>query len=179
MLQISNLTYNAWGRQFLDDASVSLPPGSKVGLVGRNGIGKSTLLRHLVRRRLSAPTTGSTLWAAVSPWRAHTPGALIRQLVQDRPDATPATAADPTPDDLLDALLAAVTTPAESSTEVPGDTAGLIAVDDADLADLDLHGFAADAASELFAAAGEAPGETQTEARDALRLLHRLVGTPR
>ena len=51
--------------------------------------------------------------------------------------------------------------------------------DDADLADLDLHGFAADAASELFAAAGEAPGETQTEARDALRLLHRLVGTPR
>ncbi|OCH79226.1 LuxR family transcriptional regulator [Gordonia sp. UCD-TK1] len=106
-----------------------------LAVTGDPGIGKSTLLRHLVRRRLSAPTTGSTLWAAVSPWRAHTPGALIRQLVQDRPDATPATAADPTPDDLLDALLAAVTTPAESSTEVPGDTAGLIAVDDADLAD--------------------------------------------
>ena len=106
-----------------------------LAVTGSPGIGKSTLLRHLVRRRLSAPTTGSTLWAAVSPWRAHTPGALIRQLVQDRPDATPATAADPTPDDLLDALLAAVTTPAESSTEVPGDTAGLIAVDDADLAD--------------------------------------------
>ena len=27
MLQIKNLTYNAWGREFLDDASVSLPPG--------------------------------------------------------------------------------------------------------------------------------------------------------
>ena len=44
MLQITNLTFNAWGRQFLDVASVSLPPGAKVGLVGRNGIGKSTLL---------------------------------------------------------------------------------------------------------------------------------------
>ena len=48
MLQISNLTYNAWGRQFLDDASVSLPPGSKVGLVGRNGIGKSTLFKLIL-----------------------------------------------------------------------------------------------------------------------------------
>ena len=43
MLQITDLTFNAWGRKFLVDASVSLPPGSKVGLVGRNGIGKSTL----------------------------------------------------------------------------------------------------------------------------------------
>ncbi|WP_349311266.1 ATP-binding cassette domain-containing protein [Brevundimonas subvibrioides] len=48
MLQITNLTFNAWGRQFLDDASVSLPPGSKVGLVGRNGIGKSTLFKIIL-----------------------------------------------------------------------------------------------------------------------------------
>ena len=48
MLQISNLTFNAWGRQFLDDASVSLPPGAKVGLVGRNGIGKSTLFKIIL-----------------------------------------------------------------------------------------------------------------------------------
>ncbi|HUH24318.1 MAG TPA: ATP-binding cassette domain-containing protein, partial [Brevundimonas sp.] len=48
MLQITNLTFNAWGRQFLDDASVSLPPGSKVGLVGRNGIGKSTLFKLIL-----------------------------------------------------------------------------------------------------------------------------------
>ncbi len=53
MLQITNLTFNAWGRQFLDDASVSLPPGSKVGLVGRNGIGKSTLFK-LVLGELAA-----------------------------------------------------------------------------------------------------------------------------
>lgn len=48
MLQITNLTFNAWGRRFLDDASVSLPPGSKVGLVGRNGIGKSTLFKIIL-----------------------------------------------------------------------------------------------------------------------------------
>ena len=48
MLQITNLTYNAWGRAFLDNASVSLPPGAKVGLVGRNGIGKSTLFKLIL-----------------------------------------------------------------------------------------------------------------------------------
>jgi ATP-binding cassette subfamily F protein 3 len=48
MLQITDLTFNAWGRKFLVDASVSLPPGSKVGLVGRNGIGKSTLFKLIL-----------------------------------------------------------------------------------------------------------------------------------
>ena len=48
MLQITDLTFNAWGRKFLEDASVSLPPGSKVGLVGRNGIGKSTLFKLIL-----------------------------------------------------------------------------------------------------------------------------------
>src|SRR3989344_5634010 len=48
MLQIPNLPFNAWGRQFLDDASVSMPPGAKVGLVGRNGIGKSTLFKIIL-----------------------------------------------------------------------------------------------------------------------------------
>ena len=45
MLQINDLTFNAWGRRFFDKASVSLPPGAKVGLVGRNGVGKSTLFK--------------------------------------------------------------------------------------------------------------------------------------
>jgi DNA repair exonuclease SbcCD nuclease subunit len=48
--------------------------------------------------------------------------------------------------------------------------------DDADLAELDLHGFAADAARELFGAVLEGGDE---DARDALRLLHRLVGAER
>ena len=45
MLQIENLVFNGWGRRFFDSASVSLPAGAKVGLVGRNGVGKSTLFK--------------------------------------------------------------------------------------------------------------------------------------
>lgn len=45
MLQIDSLVFNAWGRQFFNRASVSLPNPSKVSLVGRNGVGKSTLFK--------------------------------------------------------------------------------------------------------------------------------------
>ena len=48
MLQINDLTFNAWGRRFFDHASVSLPPGAKVGLIGRNGVGKSTLFKLIL-----------------------------------------------------------------------------------------------------------------------------------
>ncbi|MBU2135295.1 MAG: ATP-binding cassette domain-containing protein, partial [Alphaproteobacteria bacterium] len=45
MLQIQDLVFDAWGRRFFDGASVTLPRNAKVGLVGRNGIGKSTLFK--------------------------------------------------------------------------------------------------------------------------------------
>ncbi|MBE7213178.1 MAG: ABC-F family ATP-binding cassette domain-containing protein, partial [Gluconacetobacter diazotrophicus] len=45
MLNIDNITLNAWGRRFFERASASLPNPSKVGLVGRNGVGKSTLFK--------------------------------------------------------------------------------------------------------------------------------------
>ncbi|GGD33131.1 ABC-F family ATP-binding cassette domain-containing protein [Aureimonas glaciei] len=48
MLQITNLVFNGWGRKFFDDASVLLPVGAKVGLVGRNGVGKSTLFKLIL-----------------------------------------------------------------------------------------------------------------------------------
>jgi len=48
MLQIDNLVFNGWGRRFFDSASVSLPVGAKVGLVGRNGVGKSTLFKLIL-----------------------------------------------------------------------------------------------------------------------------------
>ncbi|MFZ5671083.1 MAG: ABC-F family ATP-binding cassette domain-containing protein [Pseudomonadota bacterium] len=54
MLQITDLTFDAWGRRFLEKASVALPPGAKVGLVGRNGVGKSTLFK-LITGELHAP----------------------------------------------------------------------------------------------------------------------------
>ncbi len=45
MLQIDGLVFNAWGRRFFDRASVMLNARDKVGLVGRNGVGKSTLFK--------------------------------------------------------------------------------------------------------------------------------------
>ena len=45
MLHIQDLVFDAYGRRFFDHASVALPPGAKVGLVGRNGAGKTTLFR--------------------------------------------------------------------------------------------------------------------------------------
>src|ERR1700691_2674538 len=48
MLQIDNLVFNGWGRRFFDRASVMVPVGAKVGLIGRNGVGKSTLFRLIM-----------------------------------------------------------------------------------------------------------------------------------
>ena len=48
MLQIDNLVFNAWNRRFFDSASVTLPLGAKVGLIGRNGVGKSTLFKLIL-----------------------------------------------------------------------------------------------------------------------------------
>ncbi len=48
MLQIHDLTFDSWGRRFFDHATVSLPVGAKVGLVGRNGVGKSTLFKLIL-----------------------------------------------------------------------------------------------------------------------------------
>ncbi len=47
MLKISNLNYSIEGRSLFDNASLTLPTGSKAGFVGRNGSGKTTLFRIL------------------------------------------------------------------------------------------------------------------------------------
>ena len=56
MLQITDLSFNAWGRRFFDQAHARIPDGAKVGLVGRNGTGKTTLFK-LILGELS-PLTG-------------------------------------------------------------------------------------------------------------------------
>src|SRR3981081_2519672 len=48
MLQIDNLVFNGWGRRVFGSATGSLPVGAKVGLVGRNGVGKSTLFKLIL-----------------------------------------------------------------------------------------------------------------------------------
>lgn len=45
MLHINDLTFRIEGRLLLDSATAGIPTGHKVGLVGRNGTGKTTLLK--------------------------------------------------------------------------------------------------------------------------------------
>ena len=42
MLTINGITVRLGGRTILDRATAAIPPGSRVGLIGRNGAGKST-----------------------------------------------------------------------------------------------------------------------------------------
>ena len=48
MLKINDLTYRIGERVLLDQVSAAIHPGAKVGLVGRNGTGKTTLFRLIV-----------------------------------------------------------------------------------------------------------------------------------
>ena len=47
MIQITDMTFRIAGRTLFEEASATIPDGHKVGLVGRNGTGKSTLLKLL------------------------------------------------------------------------------------------------------------------------------------
>jgi len=52
VLHINDLTYHIEGRVLFDKATLAINKGMKVGLVGRNGTGKSTLFR-LVKQDIS------------------------------------------------------------------------------------------------------------------------------
>ncbi|WP_281994729.1 ABC-F family ATP-binding cassette domain-containing protein [Ruegeria faecimaris] len=52
MLRIQDITYAVEGRPLFEGASATIPDGHKVGLVGRNGTGKTTLFR-LIRGELA------------------------------------------------------------------------------------------------------------------------------
>ena len=48
MITIDKLTVRLGGRAILQDASAAIPPGARIGLIGRNGAGKSTLMKALI-----------------------------------------------------------------------------------------------------------------------------------
>jgi ATP-binding cassette subfamily F protein 3 len=52
MLRITDISYSVDGRPLIESASAVIPTGHKVGLVGRNGTGKTTLFR-LIRGELT------------------------------------------------------------------------------------------------------------------------------
>ncbi len=51
MIRIDDISYSIQGRQLLAGASATIPTGHKVGIVGRNGTGKTTLF-HLITGKL-------------------------------------------------------------------------------------------------------------------------------
>ena len=87
MLAISDLTHGIGGRRLLQDATVTLPAGARVGLVGRNGCGKTTLLRIIAGEVV--PEQGEVALA---------PRTRVGRLAQEAPDG---------PESLLDLVLAA------------------------------------------------------------------------
>lgn len=78
MLNLNGITVRLGGRTILDGASAALPPGSRVGLIGRNGAGKSTLVRVIAG--MLEPDDGS----------ADMPkGARLGYIAQEAPRAPP------------------------------------------------------------------------------------------
>src|SRR5246500_5600215 len=75
MLSITDISVRIAGRLLIDNSSVQIVPGARVGFVGRNGVGKSTLLGAI---RGELPTEAGTI--TIPPrWR-------IGSLAQEAPD---------------------------------------------------------------------------------------------
>ena len=60
-IKVDGVDVSIGGKRILTDTSLTLAFGRRYGLVGQNGIGKSTLLRALSRRELAIPTHISIL----------------------------------------------------------------------------------------------------------------------
>src|SRR6195256_1940771 len=75
MLSITNISIRIAGRLLIDDSSAQIVPGARVGFVGRNGVGKSTLF-HAIRGDLPLESGSITL---PPRWR-------IGSLAQEAPD---------------------------------------------------------------------------------------------
>ena len=127
MLHINDLTYRVGARLLFDEATVHVPKGHKVGLVGRNGTGKSTLFK-LISGDL--PSDGGAINLR--------PGARLGVLAQEAPSG---------PDSLIDTVLAADTERADLMAEAETATdPQRIADVHHRLADIDAHGAPARAA---------------------------------
>ncbi|MDC0148713.1 ATP-binding cassette domain-containing protein, partial [Alphaproteobacteria bacterium] len=79
MLDINNITYRIAGRVLFEQASLSIPQGHHVGLVGPNGTGKSTLFK-LIAEELELDGGDITMMS-------NTQMGMVRQDIPD--DDTP------------------------------------------------------------------------------------------
>ena len=78
MLRIENIAFGIAGRPLIQNASATIPEGHKVGLVGRNGTGKTTLFR-LIRGELAleAGTIGLPKGARIGGVDQEAPGSHV------------------------------------------------------------------------------------------------------
>ena len=130
MLSLRNITFTLEGRRLFDDTSVVIPAGHKVGFVGRNGTGKTTLFR-LIRGELALDAGEIEV-----PTRARIGG-----VAQEAPA---------TQDSLIDTVLAADTERASLMAEAETATdAHRIAEIQTRLVDIDAHSAEARAAAIL------------------------------
>ncbi|KAB8339136.1 hypothetical protein FH972_022072 [Carpinus fangiana] len=60
-IKVDNIDVQIGGKRILSDTQLTLAYGRRYGLVGQNGIGKSTLLRALSKREVAVPTHISIL----------------------------------------------------------------------------------------------------------------------
>jgi ATP-binding cassette subfamily F protein 3 len=89
MLILSDITFRIGARLLFDKASATIPTGSRVGFVGRNGTGKSTLFR-MIRNEIAAESGSITV----------SKGFRIGSVAQEAPGG---------PETLVDVVLAADT----------------------------------------------------------------------
>jgi ATP-binding cassette subfamily F protein 3 len=75
MLDLKNITYRIAGRTLIDKSSLSIPKGHHVGLVGKNGTGKSTLFK-LINKEIELDS-GDILMSPTSVL------GIVRQDLQD------------------------------------------------------------------------------------------------
>jgi ATP-binding cassette subfamily F protein 3 len=87
MLSINDISIRIAGRLLIDQSTVQIVPGARVGFVGRNGVGKSTLF-HAIRGDLPLEAGAITL---PPRWR-------VGSLAQEAPDG---------PESLIDVVLKA------------------------------------------------------------------------
>lgn len=61
-IHLPNIDVNFGSNRILSNAELTLAYGRRYGLIGRNGVGKSTLLRHMAMRDMPIPTNISVLY---------------------------------------------------------------------------------------------------------------------
>ena len=130
MLHINDVTYRLGARLLFDHTSVALPPDGRIGFVGRNGTGKTTLFR-MIQGELSGESGSITIGR----------GMRIGAVAQEAPSG---------PETLLEVVLAAATERAAllAEAETASDPARIAEIQ-IRLVDIEAHAAPARAASVL------------------------------